>query len=82
MSKWVTISLPAMSGIGYRQVGQLIKGELTQEAAVQKIKTGTHRFIRHQYAWFHLDDENIHWFDIARQDYSEIEKTLADYLKR
>ncbi len=74
-------TLPAMSGIGYRQVGQLIRGELTQEAAVQKIKTGTHRFIRHQYAWFHLDDRNIHWFDIERQDYSEIERILAEYLK-
>jgi tRNA dimethylallyltransferase len=76
-----SLTLPAMSGIGYRQVGQLIKGELTREAAVQKIKTETHRFIRHQYAWFHLDDKNIHWFDIERQGDSEIEKTLAEYLK-
>jgi tRNA dimethylallyltransferase len=75
------LTLPAMSGIGYRQVGQLIKGELTREAAVQKIKTETHRFIRHQYAWFRLDDEKIHWFDIERQGDSEVEKTLAEYLK-
>jgi len=73
--------LPAMSGIGYRQIGQLIRGELTREAATQKIKTGTHRFIRHQYAWFRLADKKIHWFDIARQGYSQIEKTLAEYLK-
>jgi tRNA dimethylallyltransferase len=75
------LALPAMSGIGYRQVGQLIRGELTREAAVQKIKTETHRFIRHQYAWFRLDDEKIHWFDIERQGDAEIEKTLAEYLK-
>jgi tRNA dimethylallyltransferase len=75
------LTFPAMSGIGYRQVGQLIKGEITQEAAVQKIKTETHRFIRHQYAWFRLDDKKIHWFDIERQDDSEIEKILAEYLK-
>jgi tRNA dimethylallyltransferase len=76
------LTLPAMSGIGYRQVGQMIKGEITQDAAVQKIKTETHRFIRHQYAWFHLDDEKIHWFDIERQGDSEIEKALTEYLKR
>lgn len=75
------LELPAMSGIGYRQIGQLIKGELAREAAVQKIKTETHRFIRHQYAWFRLDDEKIHWFDIERQGDAEIEKTLAEYLK-
>ena len=70
-----------MSGIGYRQVGQYLKGELTLEEAVQKIKTETHRFIRHQYAWFRLDDEKIHWFDISRENNSEIEKQLVEFLK-
>jgi len=82
MKKGYDLTLPAMSGIGYRQVGQLIKGELTREAAVIKIKTGTHRLVRHQYAWFRPDDEKIHWFDIERQGDAEIEKTLAEYLKR
>lgn len=81
MKMGYNLELPAMSGIGYRQIGQLINGELTREAAVQKIKTETHRFIRHQYAWFRLDDEKIHWFDIERQGDAEIEKTLAEYLR-
>jgi tRNA dimethylallyltransferase len=76
------LTLPAMSGIGYRQVGQIIKGKLGREAAIQKIKTETHRFIRHQYAWFRLGDDKIHWFDIERQDDSVIEKRLAEYLAR
>jgi tRNA dimethylallyltransferase len=76
------LTLPAMSGIGYRQVGQIIKGKLGREAAIQKIKTETHRFIRHQYAWFRLGDDKIHWFDIERQDDSVREKILAEYLAR
>jgi len=75
------LSLPSMSGIGYRQVGQFLKGGLTLEAATQKIKTQTHRFIRHQYAWFRPADEKIHWFDVGRGDDSAIEKTLAEFLK-
>jgi tRNA dimethylallyltransferase len=81
IKKGYSLDLPAMSGIGYRQIGQIIKGELTREEAVKKIKTGTHRFIRHQYAWFHLNDEKIHWFDIERQGNGEIEKALAEYLE-
>ncbi|OGO16785.1 MAG: tRNA (adenosine(37)-N6)-dimethylallyltransferase MiaA [Chloroflexi bacterium RBG_16_50_11] len=73
-------NLPSMSGIGYRQIIQYLKGELTLEAARQKIKTETHRFIRHQYAWFRLTDERIHWFDIALQPDLEIERTLNDCL--
>lgn len=76
------LALPAMSGIGYRQVDQIIRGELSREEAVQKIKTETHRLIRHQYAWFRLDDTGINWFDIGRQSESEIENTLAGYLAR
>ncbi len=73
-------NLPSMSGIGYRQVVQYLKGELTLEAAGQKIKSETHRFIRHQYAWFRLTDEKIRWFDIALQPDLEIEGTLNEFL--
>jgi tRNA dimethylallyltransferase len=76
------LALPAMSGIGYREIGQVISGELSREAAVKKIKTATHRFIRHQYAWFRPDDAKIHWFDVESQGYSGIEKILAEYLAR
>jgi tRNA dimethylallyltransferase len=82
MQKGYDLALPALSGIGYREIGQLLRGELDRDAAVRKIKTGTHRFIRHQYSWFRPDDEQIHWFDTERQGYDEIEKTLAKYLKR
>ena len=37
------LSLPAMSGIGYRQIGQFLKGELTLAVAKQQIKSETHR---------------------------------------
>ena len=73
-------NLPSMSGIGYRQIGQFIQGKLTLEAAIQKIKTETHRYIRHQYAWFRLADANIHWFDIGQIKDEEIERTLQEFL--
>jgi tRNA dimethylallyltransferase len=74
-------NLPAMSGIGYKQIGLFIKGELTLAAAIQQIKFETHRFVRHQYAWFRLKDDRIHWFDIKSQVDAEIKSTLTGFLK-
>jgi len=73
--------LPSLSGIGYRQVGQYLKGELRLEEALQKMKTETHRLIRHQYAWFRRDDKRIRWFDIKNQPEAEIETLVSEFLR-
>jgi tRNA dimethylallyltransferase len=58
-------SLPSMSGIGYKQISQFLRSELTLPLAIDKIKYETHRLARHQYAWFRLGDSRIHWFDVS-----------------
>lgn len=55
--------LPAMSAIGYRQLWRYVNGMLPLDAAVQEMKFESHRFARHQYAWFHPGDERIHWLE-------------------
>jgi tRNA dimethylallyltransferase len=80
LQKGYDLDLPAMSGIGYRQVGQFLKGELTMADAIKQIRSDTHRLVRHQYAWFRLRDERIRWFDVQRQVDAEIEGTLAEFL--
>jgi tRNA dimethylallyltransferase len=80
LKKGYNLGLPAMSSIGYREIGQYLNGGLTLEEAVYKIKTGTHRFIRHQYAWFRLKDERIKWFDAEKANKSEIESTVDDFI--
>ena len=59
-----SLNLPAMSGIGYKQIGMYLGGELTLPFAIQQIKFETHRLVRHQYSWFRLKDDRIRWFDI------------------
>lgn len=76
-----SFDLPSMSGIGYRQIGLFLKGELALADAVHQIKSGTHRFVRHQYAWFQLTDQRIHWFDVQLQTPDEIEATVTAFLK-
>jgi tRNA dimethylallyltransferase len=65
LKKGYSPSLPSMSGIGYKQIGQFLRGEMTLPQAIDKIKYETHRLARHQYAWFRLSDSRIHWFDIT-----------------
>jgi len=73
-------NLPAMSGIGYKQIGMFLRGELTLEAAIQQIKFETHRFVRHQYAWFRLKDDRIKWLNIQNRPESEIITLLSKFV--
>lgn len=75
------LDLPAMSGIGYRQIRQFLRGELTLSVAKQQIKSETHRFVRHQYAWFRLRDKRIHWFDVQQKEDSEVEKVVDEFIR-
>jgi len=59
------LSLPSMSGIGYRQIGEFLEGEMSLPAAIDRIKYETHRLARHQYAWFRLNDGRIHWLNVG-----------------
>ncbi len=58
-------NLPAMSGLGYRQIGLYLQEEISLEEAVALIKKETRRFVRQQYNWFQLSDERIEWFEIT-----------------
>src|SRR5437879_11451735 len=59
-----SFDLPSMSGLGYRQVGDYLRGRATLEEAKQRIKWDTHAFVRHQANWFRrLTD--AHWIDVT-----------------
>ena len=59
--------VPAMSGLGYAQLGAYLRGEMELEESVAAIKRETRRFVRHQANWFKGNDPNIHWFDASEQ---------------
>ncbi|MBP7689174.1 MAG: tRNA (adenosine(37)-N6)-dimethylallyltransferase MiaA [Thermoflexales bacterium] len=65
-------SLPPMSSLGYPQLGAVLRGEIDLAEAVQQIKHHTHRFVRHQYAWFRPADERIEWFDMNKTTVMDI----------
>ncbi|MBI3287222.1 MAG: tRNA (adenosine(37)-N6)-dimethylallyltransferase MiaA [Chloroflexi bacterium] len=74
--------LPAMSGLGYKQLGAYLRGEVDLSTAVRSIKAETRRFVRQQYKWFRLDDPSIVWFDVAQDTYPAIRERVAEFLQR
>ena len=74
--------LPSMSGAGYQELSAHLKGELSLQEAVQRIKHRTHNIARHQYAWFRLKDPRIHWIDANGQEPEAALQIAQDFLAR
>jgi len=73
-------SLPAMSGLGYRQIGMHLRGEVSREEAVALIKRHTRRFVRQQANWFRADDPAIVWFDAADIEFEAVAAQIRAFL--
>ncbi|MDD4873720.1 MAG: tRNA (adenosine(37)-N6)-dimethylallyltransferase MiaA [Dehalococcoidales bacterium] len=76
------LDLPSMSGIGYRQIGMFLKGEINLDSAVRQIKFESHRYVRGQYNWFKLKDDRIKWFDIKCDIQSEILELIDNFINQ
>ena len=68
--------LPSMSGLGYRQVGDLLLGRATLDETKQRIKWDTHAFVRHQANWFRRAT-GAQWLDVTEADPTEKALLLA-----
>ncbi|MCK5475484.1 MAG: tRNA (adenosine(37)-N6)-dimethylallyltransferase MiaA [Candidatus Pacebacteria bacterium] len=76
LSKKYSFNLPAMSGIGYYEIGSYLKDEMSLDEAIQKVKFRTHQYARRQITWF-KKDERIKWIE----NYKEAEKLVNNFLK-
>lgn len=69
--------LPAMSAVGYRQIGSFLRGEGTLDDAVREIRRATRQFVRRQANWFKMTDPVIHWLPASPQ----APRQMADRLR-
>ncbi|MEM6280966.1 MAG: tRNA (adenosine(37)-N6)-dimethylallyltransferase MiaA [Chloroflexota bacterium] len=74
-------SLPAMSGIGYRQLAAHLTGEVMLEQAIEDTKMMTHDFIRRQYTWLRGHGTGLIWQDGPTMDVHGIIEQTATWLK-
>ena len=62
----VSTKLPAMSGIGYKEITAHFRGELSREEAGELIKKNTRAYAKRQMPWFRRD-EKIKWVENTEQ---------------
>jgi len=58
-------ALPAMQGLGYKEMAAHLRGEYTLEEAVALLKRNTRRFAKRQFTWFRADARII-WLDVGK----------------
>jgi tRNA dimethylallyltransferase len=68
--------LPAMTSLGYGEIGAYLRGETLLEEAVARLKFNTHSYIRRQQNWFR-PDSRIQWLESERPDLEEAASTLV-----
>jgi len=80
VEKGYSYDLAAMSGLGYKQLGLYLRGEVDLAEALRMIKSETHRFVRQQYKWFRLDDETINWIEVDGDPYVEVRAVVGAFM--
>ena len=70
-------SLPALQGLGYKQLIMFRRGEIGFDEAVELIKRDTRRFAKRQISWFKRD-KRIRWFDADKYG-DELSSAVFDY---
>lgn len=75
LSKGYSEANPPLSAIGYREVIDVIRGNMTLEDAKVQMRRKTREFIRRQANWFKTSDENIHWYEMQPDP---LERILTD----
>lgn len=59
--------LPALQGLGYKQIIAHLAGQCTLQEAVARIKQETRHFAKRQITWFKRD-ARIQWFDVTAME--------------
>jgi len=71
--------LPALSAIGYKQIGMMLRGECDLNEAIRLIKHDTRRLVRAQANWFRRDDPAIHWYEVEKLNIGQLAADTKNY---
>jgi tRNA dimethylallyltransferase len=72
-------ALPSLSATGYRELIQVVRGEVALPGAVTRIRHRTHAFARRQYTWLRRDPR-IEWLPLGPDLEAQVVERVARYL--
>ncbi|MBW3566769.1 MAG: tRNA (adenosine(37)-N6)-dimethylallyltransferase MiaA, partial [Proteobacteria bacterium] len=70
----LSIDLPSMRSVGYRQLWQHLEGECDLDEAVRRSIVASRQYAKRQMTWFRAEPD-VTWFDSAA---AETERRIAD----
>lgn len=76
LTKKYSANLPAMSGIGYKQIQMYLNNQIDKTQVIEMIKTDTRHYAKRQLTWFRRD-KNIYWI----KNYQTTEKLVKNFLQ-
>ena len=74
------LDLPAMGGIGYKEISAYLNGSSTWESCITRIRSRTHKLIRTQNNWFNRIAHPTIWFDSHELDNFEISRQITNLI--
>jgi tRNA dimethylallyltransferase len=70
-------ALPAMQGVGYKEIAAYLEGETTLDAAIGDIRRNTRRYAKRQWTWFRADPR-YRWIDVEDEPPERIAARILD----
>lgn len=70
----------AMQGIGYKEILAYLRGDMSYEESIEKIKMESRRYAKRQLTWFRRL-ENVHWVNMDEfSETTEVLKNIENYI--
>lgn len=73
-------NLPAMSSLGYLEIGAYLRGEMSLEESIITLQRATRDFIRRQYTWFRKYNPYTHWFESDEESHPLMANHIQNWL--
>ena len=73
-------TLPAMEGLGYKEIIGYLQGTASLEDATRRLKQNTRRYAKRQFTWFRHDDR-IRWIEVEEKTPQQVAEMVIRMLE-